>query len=356
MSLLGLVWLVAIALMSFSLATMTALIGARIVHQHQRARRAARRAIVLPELVHHIGGLTGGAIDLKGLETDAVLMAEVVRDLASLVRGREQVRLMDALQSLGVDQALRTLLRRGSTVQRVLAAEALVYFPGEATYASLLEASRRDAPRVRLSALRSAIELGQAPPIGEMLDSVIGGAERASLLFSDLLQRAVRTQVEEALAALGRADLPRPVRLILLQALGGSGDDRVLGPLLQVARSADPEIRAAALGALGVLGHPGAAQVVESGLADADWRVRLKAIECVRRVGLTEFFTQVMTCANDDVWWVRHRAGQTLMSLAEKDVAKLRSFVADAPKHHLEAARLPQPAEPAFARAATGAL
>jgi hypothetical protein len=40
----------------------------------------------------------------------------------------------------------------------------------------------------------------------------------------------------------------------------------------------------------------------------------------------------VMACANDEVWWVRYRAGQTLMSLAEKDVDKLKSFVSQAPK------------------------
>jgi len=330
-SLLSLVWLVALGLMSFSLATMTALIGARVIHKGRRARRAARRAIVLPELVHHIGGLIPGSLDLKGLETDAVLMAEVVRDLAGLVRGQERNGLMTALRALGVDQALRRLLRRGSTVHRVLAAEALVFFPGEDTYAALQEASRRDDHRVRLSALRSAIELGHAPPIGEMLDSVIGGTERASLLFSDLLQRAVRTQIEDAVAALGRPDLPRPVRVMLMQALGGSGDARVLAPLLLAARSADAEIRAAALGALGVLGHPGAAEVVEEALGDDDWQVRLKAIECVRRVGLIEFFAQVMVRANDEVWWVRYRAGQTLMSLAEKDVDKLKSFVAKVP-------------------------
>jgi HEAT repeat protein len=331
-SLLSLVWLVALALMSFSLATMTALIGARVLHKRQRARRAARRAIVLPELVHHIGGLVPGALNLGGLETDAVLMAEVVRDLAGLVRGQERTGLMTALQVLEVDVALRKLLRRGSTVHRVLAAEALVFFPGEDTYAALQEASRRDAHRVRLSALRSAIELGHAPPIGEMLDSVIGGTERASLLFSDLLQRAVRTQVGPAIAALRRRDLPQSVRVMLLQALGASGDARVLAPLLQAARAKDAEIRAAGLSALGVLGHPGAAEVVEDALGDEDWQVRLKAIECVRRVGLIEFFAQVMACANDEVWWVRYRAGQTLMSLAEKDVDKLKSFVAQAPE------------------------
>jgi hypothetical protein len=69
---LGLIWLIALVLMSFSLATMTALIAGRVVDKHQRDRRAARRAIVLPELVHHIGGLTQGKLDLKGLETDAV--------------------------------------------------------------------------------------------------------------------------------------------------------------------------------------------------------------------------------------------------------------------------------------------
>jgi hypothetical protein len=328
MSPLGLVWITAVALMVFSLATMTALIGARVIHKQRRARRAARRAIVLPELVHHIGGLICGPLQLGGLETDTVLMAEVVRDLAGLVRGAERTRLMEALQVLGVDKALRRLLRRGSTVHRVLAAEALVFFPGDETYAALRLASLRDAHRVRLSALRTAIELGQAPPIGDMLDSVIGGSERASLLFSDLMQRAVPAQIDDAIGALARTDLPPPVRIMLLQALGRSGDKRVLAPLLGAARSPDGEIRAGALSALAVLGHPRAAEVVEGALADGDWRVRLKAIECVRKIGLAQFFAQVMTCADDEVWWVRYRAGQTLMSLAEGDVANLRTFIA----------------------------
>jgi HEAT repeat protein len=109
-------------------------------------------------------------------------------------------------------------------------------------------------------------------------------------------------------------------------------------------RSPDAEIRAGALGALGVLGHPGAGQVVAEALEDADWRVRLKAIECVRRVGLTEFFAQVMACADDEVWLVRFRAGQTLMSLAENDVANLKAFVSNVPKRRTEPVATPLPA------------
>ncbi len=39
-----------------------------------------------------------------------------------------------------------------------------------------------------------------------------------------------------------------------------------------------------------------------------------------------------MACAEDEVWWVRYRAGQTLMSLAEGDVAHLKSFIAGVSK------------------------
>lgn len=349
MSLLGLVWLMAVALMCFALTTMTALIAARLVHHRRKARRAARRAIVLPELVHHIGGLTEGTLDLGGLEGDAVLMAEVVRDLAGLVRGAERTRLMEALEALGVDEGLRRLLRRGPPVHRVLAAEALVFFPSEATYEALLAASRKDAHRVRLSALRTVIELGQAPPIGEMLDSVIGGSELASLLFSDLLQRAVPGQIDAAIAALNRTDLPRPVRVMLMQALGGSGDVRVLPPLLDAASDPDAEVRAGALAALGVLGDPGAGEVVGAALSDEDWRVRVKAIECVRKVGLGEFFTQVMACADDEVWWVRYRAGQTLLSLADGDVAKLKSFIGKVPMLGIGRGAIVDPVMPALA-------
>ena len=59
MSPLSFLWILAVGLMSFSLATMVALISARVLRKQGKARRAARRAIVLPELVHHIGGLTG---------------------------------------------------------------------------------------------------------------------------------------------------------------------------------------------------------------------------------------------------------------------------------------------------------
>jgi HEAT repeat protein len=326
-SLFVLVWLVAIGLMSFSLATMTALICARVVREHQKTRRAARRAIVLPELVHHVGGLVGDeTLDLHGLEKDAVLMAEVVRDLAGLVLGPERQRLMEALQALKVDQTLRRLLRAGSVVHRVLAAEALIFFPGEETYTGLLRAVRRDDPRVRLAALRTVIELGRAPPVNEMLDAVIGGSERASLLFSDLLQRATRTQIDGAIEALKRKDLPVPVRVMVMQALGATRDKRAFPALKAATKARDPEIRAGALGSLAALGHTSTHKLVADALVDEDWRVRLKAIECVRKLGLTEFFARVMVLSNDEVWWVRYRAGQTLMSLADDDIAKLKRF------------------------------
>jgi HEAT repeat protein len=317
--------------MSFSLATMTALIGARVARKQQKARRAARRALVLPEMIHHIGGLTG-ELKLSGMEKDAVLMAEVVRDLAGLVIGRERTRLMEALQRLGVDDALRRLLKRGSSNHRVLAAEALALFPAVETYAALQRAQRQDSKRVRLAALRTLIELERPPSIEEMIDGVIGGDEHPSLLFSDLLNRAARTQIDGACVTLERTDLPAAIRVMVMQALGASGDELALRPLLAATHADDAEVRAGALAALATLGHPDIGPAVEAALIDKDWRVRLKAVECVRKLGLTDFFAAVMACAADDVWWVRYRAGQTLMSLADDDVAKLKIFAKDAVK------------------------
>jgi len=180
---------------------------------------------------------------------------------------------------------------------------------------------------VRVAALRTAIDLGRAPPIDEMLDGVARGSDRASLLFSDLLQRATPSQIDAAICALDREDIPRHVRIMLLQALGATANPRALAPLRDATHAPDPEIRAGAFAALSALGDPGAETVVADGLADRDWRVRLKAIECVRRLDLVDFFPEVMGCAEDEVWWVRYRAGQTLMSLADQDVAKLKDFV-----------------------------
>jgi HEAT repeat protein len=346
MSLLFIIWLAALGLMTFALTAMSALIVARLLRERRRAKRAARRSAILPEIVNHIGGLSAGPLNLMGMERDAVLMASVVRDLAGLVRGDERTRMMTALCALNVDRALLTLLRHGSTNQRVLAAEALVFFPDATTKAELLNAGRHGAPRLRQAALRSAIEIGAAPPLSELLDSVISRPERASLLFSDLLQRATRSQIEEAIAALARMDLPRSVRLMLMAALGATRDPRALAPLMEAAQAQDGEIRAGAFAALSALGHPDARACVGAGLADPDWRVRLKAIECVRKLRLTAFVPALQTCAADEIWWVRYRAGEALIAIAEQDIAKLKSLLAQFP----EPLPAPEKAKPKPAR------
>jgi len=183
-----------------------------------------------------------------------------------------------------------------------LAAPSTIYEPTEPVEPSALrakaiavaqEASRSTSPIVRAHAIEA---LGSAP---EELDAVAGrglvDANRGVRFVAVLsLAKAKRCGLAHLIEPLAHDD-SASVRAAALAALQMCGRSPDLSPFAEMVRSDDPEVRANAYLALGVIGDPSAIGLVRhsvgAGFALTDHtRVRvveLQAAECLVRLGRT---------------------------------------------------------------------
>lgn len=87
--------------------------------------------------------------------------------------------------------------------------------------------------------------------------------------------------------------------------------------LLQVMEASDEdEVAIHVLKALVRLKIPGAASRIVPLLAHPNWVIRSQAVRALGALREGKYQREIETCLNDDQWWVRHYAAQTLQALA----------------------------------------
>lgn len=329
MSNLLLIWWTSLALTSGALIWMTGLIVGRVLRERAEAGRARDRQIIQHAFLDIMAG-SGDAIGRLGkVQRRARLMAETLLEVVGLVRGAERERLISALAAFNVDHVFRRRLFRGSFAGRIAAAEALAIFRGEGSTAALRKAlAAARGGELRVGVMKSLIELGAPPSLDEVLADLAGRRASESLLYLPLIARLVADDPMTALRAFGDSRLAGEPRIILAEALGGSGDFRALEPLCLATRAPDVELRIACIRALGMLGHPGAEKAVLAALDDPVWMVRSAACEASGRIGLRSAIPQLADQLRDEVWWVRFRAGEALAVLGEVGQERLRLVAA----------------------------
>lgn len=321
-----LIWSTSIALAAAALGWMVALILARLLRERTEQRRERDRRLIQQGLFDIMNGSGDAVGRLRGVRHRARLMAESLLEIVSLVRGEERERLISALHAFGVDEIFRRRLSRGSVAGRLAAAEALAIFPGEAAVTALREAlTHARSAELRVGMMRSLIELAAPPELDEVLTDLTGRHASDSLLYLPVIGQLVRERPRAALQSFGDARLSGDARVILAEALGASGDFRVLRPLCLAARAPEVELRIAAVRGLAALGHPAAEATIVSAQADDAWMVRSAACEAAGRIGLRSAVASLAGRLEDPVWWVRFRAGEALGALGDAGRARLRS-------------------------------
>jgi HEAT repeat protein len=187
-------------------------------------------------------------------------------------------------------------------------------------------------PAVRGMALRSlARTLGRLPEGGARNEAADG--------FADLVAEADLSPgvIEESLLLLEDAAAPVLDRLLgtpgldderLARALGVVGRLRLLDLADEAARFAahpNPEVRAAALRALAVVGilPRGSDSAVNSGLADPVEYVRVQATRAARLFPRGAAREALWGLLADRSWWVRRAAAQTLLHLGADGASDL---------------------------------
>ena len=327
MSGLLLIWSTSVILAAVALIWMASLILARLLRERSEALRRHDLKLIQQVFLDIMNGSGDAVGRLGSVKRRARLMAEALLEVIALVRGAERERLISALAAFGVDDIFRRRLFRGSLAGRIAAAEALSIFPGERTRAALRQAmGRARAGELRVSLMRSLIEIDASPALHEVLDDLNGRRASESLLYLPLTARLVADDPMTALRAFGDPQIGGDARVVLAEALGASGDYRVLRPLCIAARAPDVELRIAAIRALAALGHPAAEPTIRAGLNDQVWIVRSASCEAAGRIGLHSAIPSLEGQLDDPVWWVRFRAGEALASLGRAGQNRLRAI------------------------------
>lgn len=321
MSTLAWVWVSAAFLSGAAILWLTTLIALRFVHERLVERRYRRRVGIERAFVavlradaqpHHEPAFHGPAPEL----------AEALLSFLDIVRGKDREAVLNALETSGVDEALRTAATRGRRADRLVCLEALAAFASSAT-TRVLQATADDPDwQIRLAALNSLTTAGAPPSISRLLDDLTHG--QLPYGRSDELVRAVITaEPAAAMRALDRTDLAPPAIARLIEGLGAAGDYQALPHLIAHVEDADEGVRTAAVTALGVMMHPAGAVALERALEDSAWRVRSAAADAIGAGRLTALADKLFQRLADPVWDVRFRAGAALAKLGEAGVARL---------------------------------
>lgn len=317
-------WLSSVVLGGLALFWMGGLVVARLSREKGIIQRARDHRAVMNAFVAIIGGAGEAVAQLSPYQRRARLIAEALLEAMALIRGPERDQLIGALVALNIDDRLRSRLFTHDAVGRIAAAEALSAFPSPLTVEALQRVWRTArSPALRLAAIRSLVELGEMPSFNGILHELDRLASDP-LTFLPLLRLLAQAHLDEALEAFGSRRLSVPARVMMADALASTGDYRVLTVLMYAAADANAEMRAAALRALGTLGHPAADTALTAAMSDMDWQVRAAAGDAAGRIGARSAIPDLVRQLGDPVWWVRFRAAEALAQLGEPGIRSLR--------------------------------
>ena len=308
------VWTLSLALAALSLASLAALVVARIVRQRRDKGLIERRKQLTSEFLRY--ALSGGELPVVPVRTQhqRAIVIQIALDAFSILDDKARARVTDVLCGASLDVSLRRASRRGRIPRRVAAIEALRLFPGPSTRRSLEYAQASSKFRICLAALRTRVELGDLPDLGTVLKLTERPEGGRSLSLFKIVEACVRADLSVALGYLTPGQAPR-ARIMLLKALGATGSWAAFRDIANASVDRDPEVRAAALTALRAMAVPAALPIFTAATGDQDWQVRLKAVEGIGQLGKPEDRASIEALLNDPIWWIRFRADEALRRL-----------------------------------------
>ncbi|MGN6278616.1 MAG: HEAT repeat domain-containing protein [Sphingomonas sp.] len=235
--------------------------------------------------------------------------------LGQLVRGEDRDRLTSFVEEQHLLERAAREAGRGSRRKRVEAIRLLGSIGGPRALDALTAALRDEQDDdVRLEAATMLARLDGLPPPQVLIDR-LRLTDTAITPLHRALFRMLAARRPDELFTLVAADLPPPVRALLIDALGWTEDFDALALLAIAARDAHPPVRIAAIDAASRLGHPAAGAWIIALLDDPQPPVRARAIRACQTMGLKMSRAAIVRLRDDPSPWVRLRAQQAEQAL-----------------------------------------
>lgn len=289
------------------------LLAIGVLHWHRRwqeARAARVLAIWRPLLLESVYAPLPPAPPLQGHARLTVLW--LWTRLCELLDGNGRAGLVAAGRQLALDRDAVQLLLRGKLREQLLAALTLGHLRNPAAWEPLLATLQAWHATLSMAAAAALVRIDAARALPIVLQA---GAQRPDWptgpLLSLLREIGPERVTEPLRAALAAAEGPGAGRLLRLLP---AAYPEVLRPVLleRLDHDADPDFIA---GALRHLNDPRDVERVRAYCTHPAWVVRLRAVHALGRLGGRLEVATLLDRLDDEEWWVRYRAAESLLDV-----------------------------------------
>ena len=318
------IWFGSVVMVGLALTIVVCLVMVRVVGRGWAAGRERQQAALLETLLAWLDGRHTDEEAHAALTVNIHITIELLTRIFEIIRGEDQERLAALADDARIPLHLRRMLKSRAVIQRLTAAETLVWFPSDETRWALHDAVGDPVPDVRLAAGASLARLGEKLPMDRLLTMRQGPGAESSRRLEEVLIRAAPRQIDDLGDIACDSSRPGRARAGAIEAMAQTGTFDVVAPIAMLAGSLSPAVRTAVAHALGVLRHPDGSKAITKLLDDPRWEVRAEAAEAVGRIGLVPLTRRLMLLLTDEAWWVRFRAGESLADLGAPGLEALQ--------------------------------
>jgi HEAT repeat protein len=321
------VYSLAIALVAIAIVAAIIAIVLRTFRTRIEAHRSAARTRLFVAVLAEMETEAPSMSLLAEFQQDFRVAADLLGELAEMLKGHERDRLFALATSAGLGTWLRARLMRGNQDERRFAANTLRFFKESETVTALTQALDDRNNDVRLTAALALVDIDAAPSLAVLIDKLdAANREQSRQLYRLLEKLAINGSNEVVAIAEGTLGHPS-LQTLAIDALGFARRFDAVEALVRLARHEMTTVRAAAVRAIATLEHPSILPIIDSGLGDPAWEVRAEAADAAARMGLFNLVPRIIMLLDDDSWWVRFRAAEALGKLGEAGIDALRAIV-----------------------------
>lgn len=324
-----LLWYISLSMAFFSVIFMSLLIINRVIS----SAFSRRREIARSDLVEHLlitGPETEDSAVLQRLTRSSVVVAQTIVETSTMVRGAMLDDFIRRLAAFEIEPRLIKLLGSSNPRFRIVAAEALAYFPTPQVRDALWKAFERPGPLgQRILIAQALLSAGAKPELADFLGKFDLHSQDISIDMAGLFTAVARINPEPLVRRARIAYDPPYVRAMMLKTLGILAISESLPVLIRDARDASPLVRASALDAIGTIGIiPDEIGVISDALKDPVQEVRAEAADAVGLLRLRALINELALLIGDRAWDVRFRAAKALLIFGDQGRSVL-SDIAD---------------------------
>ena len=304
----------ALLIFATNLVLVASLIALKSVHRGRDRRHHVRKTQYMSLISRHVAYDNCTDPITNAMAEDPAFIDALI-DLRNAVVGPEVETLRGIVDRHGViDHQVARLRRPFPLGRRLRAAVVLAELGDESAADTLMELLTDREPEIRIQAARGLGRTRWTPAIDAIVARFAVETPWVRARFADTLI-GFGTDATWPLIAYVRVNhhFEREGPVAAIRALAALGDDQAAQPVIEVLRNAsDPEIRIAAIEALGAFGSLRAAPALRNQVRSADWRIRAKAVTAIGEIGDAGSLDLLAAGLCDPEWWVRRNSANAL--------------------------------------------